>query len=168
MSSDDKSFAPFGPTKDAQDQQHDVSTYELPKQISRYQILQVIGHGGMGQVYMPEQSEPVKRRVALKVIKTDTPTKGILDRFEAERQAVAMMDHQNIAKVLDAGITDEGRPYVTMELEVLQVSGVPATCTTSTFPNRKMLRTRAFSAQKRHKGPHKALHECRGCRLSCG
>jgi len=67
-------------------------------------------------VFMAEQSEPVKRRVALKVIKTEAPTKEILARFEAERQALAMMDHQNIAKVLDAGITDEGRPYVAMEL----------------------------------------------------
>ncbi len=66
--------------------------------IGPYKILQPIGKGGMGQVFMAEQTDPVKRRVALKIIKTDTPTKEILARFEAERQALAMMDHQNIAK----------------------------------------------------------------------
>lgn len=94
-----------------------------PKQVGPFKILQPIGKGGMGQVYMAEQQKPVKRRVALKVIKTDTPTKEILARFEAERQALAMMDHQNIAKVLDAGITEEGRPFFAMEL----VKGVPIT-----------------------------------------
>ena len=96
---------------------------EHPSQVGPFKILQPIGKGGMGAVYMAEQTEPVKRRVALKVIKTDTPTKEILARFEAERQALAMMDHQNIAKVLDAGITDDGRPYFAMEL----VKGVPIT-----------------------------------------
>lgn len=91
--------------------------------IGRYRILQPIGQGGMGQVFMAEQQHPVKRRVALKVIKTDTPTKEILGRFEAERQALAMMDHHNIAKILDAGITEDGRPYFAMEL----VKGVPIT-----------------------------------------
>ena len=95
----------------------------LPDSIGPYRILQPIGHGGMGQVFMAEQTNPVKRRVALKVIKTDTPTKEILARFEAERQALAMMDHQNIAKVLDAGITEDGRPYFAMEL----VKGVQIT-----------------------------------------
>ena len=89
----------------------------------KYKLLQVIGAGGMGQVYMAEQFAPVKRRVALKVIKTDAPTKEILARFEAERQALAMMDHVNIAKVLDAGVTKEGRPYFAMEL----VKGLPIT-----------------------------------------
>lgn len=96
---------------------------EIPKQIGPYKILQPIGKGGMGQVYMAEQQEPVKRRVALKVIKTDTPTKAILARFEAERQALAMMNHQNIAKVLDAGTTEDGRPFFAMEL----VQGVSIT-----------------------------------------
>lgn len=91
--------------------------------IGPYKILQPIGHGGMGQVFMAEQTHPVKRRVALKIIKTDTPTKEILARFEAERQALALMDHQNIAKVLDAGITEDGRPYFAMEL----VKGVSIT-----------------------------------------
>lgn len=92
-------------------------------QIGPFRILQPIGMGGMGQVFMAEQMQPVKRRVALKVIKTDTPTKEILARFEAERQALAMMDHQNIAKVLDAGVTTDGRPYFAMEL----VKGIPIT-----------------------------------------
>ena len=93
------------------------------RQIGPYKILQPIGHGGMGQVFMAEQHEPVRRRVALKIIKTDTPSKEILGRFEAERQALAMMDHQNIARVLDAGITADGRPYFAMEL----VKGIPIT-----------------------------------------
>lgn len=96
---------------------------EFPHSIGPFKILQPIGRGGMGQVYMAEQQQPLRRRVALKVIKTDTPTKEILGRFEAERQALAMMDHQNIAKVLDAGITEDGRPYFAMEL----VKGVPIT-----------------------------------------
>lgn len=93
------------------------------RNVGPYKILHAIGHGGMGQVYLAEQSEPVKRRVALKVIKTDTPTREILARFEAERQALALMDHQNIARVLDAGITEDGRPYFAMEL----VNGVSIT-----------------------------------------
>ncbi len=95
----------------------------IPKTIGPYKILQSIGQGGMGQVFMAEQTEPVRRRVALKIIKTDTPTKEILGRFEAERQALALMDHQNIARVLDAGITEDGRPYFAMEL----VKGIPIT-----------------------------------------
>jgi serine/threonine protein kinase/WD40 repeat protein len=84
--------------------------------IGRYKILQPIGEGGFGTVYMAEQKEPVKRRVALKIIKLGMDTKQVVARFEAERQALAMMDHPNIAKVLDAGATDAGRPYFVMEL----------------------------------------------------
>jgi hypothetical protein len=84
--------------------------------IGRYKLLQRIGEGGCGVVYMAEQEEPVRRRVALKVIKLGMDTKSVLARFEAERQALAMMDHPNIAKVLDAGATDAGRPYFVMEL----------------------------------------------------
>jgi len=84
--------------------------------IGRYKLLQQIGEGGCGVVYMAEQQEPVKRRVALKVIKLGMDTKSVIARFEAERQALAMMDHPNIAKVLDAGATDKGRPYFVMEL----------------------------------------------------
>jgi serine/threonine protein kinase len=84
--------------------------------IGRYKILQKIGEGGCGVVYMAEQEAPVRRRVALKVIKLGMDTKQVIARFEAERQALAMMDHPNIAKVLDAGSTENGRPFFVMEL----------------------------------------------------
>jgi len=84
--------------------------------IGRYKLLQQIGEGGCGTVYMAEQEKPVSRRVALKVIKLGMDTKSVIARFEAERQALALMDHPNIAKVLDAGATDNGRPYFVMEL----------------------------------------------------
>jgi hypothetical protein len=84
--------------------------------IGRYKLLQRIGEGGGGVVYMAEQEEPVRRRVALKIIKLGMDTRSVIARFEAERQALAMMDHPNIARVLDAGATDTGRPYFVMEL----------------------------------------------------
>src|SRR5205809_863401 len=84
--------------------------------IGRYKLLQQIGEGGCGVVYMAEQEEPVRRRVALKVIKLGMDTKSVIARFEAERQALALMDHPNIARVLDAGATETGRPYFVMEL----------------------------------------------------
>ncbi|MBI2926727.1 MAG: serine/threonine protein kinase [Verrucomicrobia bacterium] len=84
--------------------------------IGRYKLLQQIGEGGCGVVYMAEQEEPVRRRVALKVIKVGMDTRSVIARFEAERQALAMMDHPNIAKVLDAGATETGRPFFVMEL----------------------------------------------------
>ncbi len=84
--------------------------------IGRYKLLQVIGEGGCGVVYMAEQEEPVRRRVALKVIKLGMDTKSVIARFEAERQALAMMDHSNIARVFDAGATTAGRPFFVMEL----------------------------------------------------
>ena len=91
--------------------------------IGPYKLLQQIGEGGMGVVFMAEQTEPIQRTVALKIIKPGMDTRQVIARFEAERQAVAMMDHPNIAKVLDAGTTDSGRPYFVMEL----VKGVPIT-----------------------------------------
>lgn len=91
--------------------------------IGRYKLLEKLGEGGFGAVYVAEQKEPVKRRVALKIIKLGMDTKQVIARFEAERQALALMDHPNIAKVLDAGATDSGRPYFVMEL----VRGVPIT-----------------------------------------
>ncbi len=84
--------------------------------IGRYKLLQQIGEGGMGVVYMAEQEEPVRRRVALKIIKLGMDTRQVVARFEAERQALAMMDHPNIARVLDGGTTESGRPYFVMEL----------------------------------------------------
>ncbi len=89
--------------------------------IGPYKLLQEIGEGGMGVVYMAEQEEPVRRKVALKVIKLGMDTKQVIARFEAERQALAMMEHPNIARVLDAGATSGGRPYFVMEL----VRGIP-------------------------------------------
>jgi serine/threonine protein kinase len=91
--------------------------------IGPYKLLQQIGEGGMGVVYMAEQQEPVRRRVALKIIRPGMDTRQVVARFEAERQALALMDHQNIARVLDAGTTEGGRPYFVMEL----VHGVPLT-----------------------------------------
>ena len=84
--------------------------------IGRYKLLEKLGEGGCGVVYVAEQAEPVRRRVALKVIKLGMDTRSVVARFEAERQALAMMDHANIAKVLDAGATETGRPYFVMEL----------------------------------------------------
>jgi serine/threonine protein kinase len=84
--------------------------------IARYKLLQRLGEGGCGVVYMAEQQEPVRRRVAVKVIKLGMDTKNVIARFEAERQALAMMEHPNIARVLDAGTTETGRPYFVMEL----------------------------------------------------
>ncbi|HUD81980.1 MAG TPA: serine/threonine-protein kinase [Candidatus Saccharimonadales bacterium] len=84
--------------------------------IGRYKLLEKLGEGGCGAVYVAQQSEPVRRRVALKVIKLGMDTKEVIARFEAERQALAMMDHPNIAKVFDAGTTETGRPYFVMEL----------------------------------------------------
>ena len=84
--------------------------------IGRYKLRERIGEGGCGVVYVAEQEEPARRRVALKVIKLGMDTRNVVARFEAERQALAMMDHPNIAKVLDAGATETGRPYFVMEL----------------------------------------------------
>jgi len=84
--------------------------------IGRYKLLQQIGEGGCGVVYLAEQAEPVRRRVALKIIKPGMDTKSVIARFEAERQALALMDHASIAKIFDAGSTESGRPYFVMEL----------------------------------------------------
>jgi tetratricopeptide (TPR) repeat protein len=90
-------------------------------QIGRFKLLERIGEGGMGTIWMAEQREPVRRRVALKIIKLGMDTKQVIARFEAERQALAMMDHPNIAKVFDAGATETGRPYFVMEY----IKGIP-------------------------------------------
>jgi serine/threonine protein kinase len=91
--------------------------------IGPYKLLQQIGEGGMGTVYVAEQTVPVRRTVALKLIKAGMDSRQVLARFDAERQALALMDHPNIAKVLDAGTADNGRPYFVMEL----VKGIPIT-----------------------------------------
>src|SRR5881409_3478468 len=84
--------------------------------IGRYKLVEKIGEGGCGIVYLAEQEEPLRRRVALKVIRLGMDTQSVIARFEAERQALALMDHPNIARVFDAGATDGGRPYFVMEL----------------------------------------------------
>ena len=94
---------------------------QLKPQVGNYKLLQEIGEGGMGVVWLAQQEQPVRRRVALKLIKPSLGTDEIVARFEAERQAVAMMDHPNIAKLLDAGTSDNGQPYFAMEL----VKGLP-------------------------------------------
>jgi WD40 repeat protein/serine/threonine protein kinase len=106
-------------------------------QIGPYKLLQQIGEGGMGTVYMAEQSHPVQRKVALKVIKPGMDSRQIIARFEAERQALALMDHVNIARVLDAGTTNSGRPYFVMDL----IQGVPinAYCDESRLTPRERL-----------------------------
>jgi len=100
-----------------------VLTENPGDKIGRYKLLEHIGEGGMGVVYMAEQEQPVRRKVALKIIKLGMDTRQVVARFGAERQALALMDHPHIAKVLDAGATDSGRPYFVMEL----VQGVPIT-----------------------------------------
>src|SRR5882672_6440836 len=109
----------------------------LGTKIGHYKLLQLIGEGGFGSVYMAEQLHPVRRKVALKIIKLGMDTRQVIARFEAERQALAMMDHPNIAKVLDAGATETGRPYFVMEL----VKGVPITqyCDTNNVSTRERL-----------------------------
>src|SRR5262245_52716515 len=91
-------------------------TEKAGDRIGRYTLRERIGEGGCGVVYVAEQAEPVRRRVALKILKLGMDTRQVIARFDAERQALAMMDHSNIAKVLDAGTTETGRPFFVMEL----------------------------------------------------
>ena len=121
-----------------------AATIDLPPlaerpgtQIGPYKLIQEIGEGGMGLVFMALQKEPVRRKVALKIIKPGMDTREVIARFEAEQQALAMMDHPNIAKVHNAGTTDSGRPYFVMEL----VNGVPITeyCDDNNLPTRERL-----------------------------
>ena len=102
----------------------DTSSEGLPgTKIGRYELIQLIGEGGMGLVYLAQQKRPVKRQVALKIIKPGMDSKEVIARFEAERQALAVLEHPNIARVFDAGTTDAGRPYFVME----HVKGLPIT-----------------------------------------
>jgi serine/threonine protein kinase len=110
---------------------------QIGTKVGPYKLLQKLGEGGCGVVYMAEQEKPVRRRVAVKVIKLGMDTKNVIARFEAERQALALMDHPNIARVLDAGATETGRPYFVMEL----VRGVKITeyCDENKFDTRQRL-----------------------------
>ena len=129
--------------------------------IGRYKLLEQIGEGGFGVVFMAEQQQPVRRKVALKVIKPGMDTRQVIARFEAERQALALMDHQNIAKVLDAGATDAGRPYFVMEL----VTGVPITefCDQNQLTPRERLELFVAGlprgAARAHEGDHPPRHQ---------
>ncbi|MCR9297060.1 MAG: protein kinase, partial [bacterium] len=93
----------------------------IGKLIGPYRLMELIGEGGFGLVFVARQEHPVRRDVALKIVKPGTGSREIIARFEAERQAVALMDHPNIARVFDAGVTSDGRPYFVMEL----VRGIP-------------------------------------------
>ncbi len=106
-------------------------------QIGPYKLKEQLAEGGMGVVYVAEQTEPVRRKVALKIIKPGMATKDVVARFEAERQALAMMDHPNIAHVFDGGATDIGQPFFVMEL----VRGIPITdyCDQQRLTNRERL-----------------------------
>ena len=108
---------------------------KLGTQIGPYTLRELLAEGGMGVVYVAEQTEPVKRKVALKIIQSGLATKEVVARFEAERQALAMMDHPNIARVFDGGATDSGQPYFVMEL----VQGL----TITEYCDRKLLSTHA-------------------------
>jgi serine/threonine protein kinase len=88
---------------------------EIERSIGPYRLVRLLGEGGMGEVWLAEQKEPIHRAVALKLIKAGMDTKTVIARFESERQALAMMDHPNIARVFDGGSTPEGRPYFVME-----------------------------------------------------
>jgi hypothetical protein len=113
-----------GPSKGQLPPTHALPIEETPGAvIGRYHLLQMIGEGGMGEVWLAEQKEPVRRRVAVKLIKAGMNTREVIARFESERQALALMDHPAIAKVLDAGSTSSGAPYFVMEY----VAGIPIT-----------------------------------------
>jgi|GEM_PF-3294123 len=108
---------------DAVNRVDELELEQVGRSIGPYRLLELIGEGGFGSVYLAEQVEPIRRKVALKVIKLGMDTKRVISRFEAERQALALMDHPNIARVLDAGATGSERPFFVMEL----VEGVPIT-----------------------------------------
>jgi serine/threonine protein kinase/WD40 repeat protein len=137
------------PTKD------EPGSERLGSVIGPYKLIEELGEGGMGTVYMAQQTQPVKRLVALKVIKPGMDSKQVLARFEAERQALALMDHANIAKVLDAGATPGGLPYFVMEL----VKGIPITefCDKSRLPVEQRLKLFCDVCRAIQHAHHKAI-----------
>jgi len=139
------------------DDERAIATLELTPlekpgaQIGPYKLLQQIGEGGFGVVFLAEQSTPVRRKVALKIIKPGMDSREVIARFEAERQALAMMDHAGIAKVFDAGATENGRPYFVMEY----IQGVPITeycdqCNLTTNERLELLVTVCQAVQHAH------------------
>src|SRR2546423_621227 len=120
----EKPAAESGATGAFQDAAEQASSPEAPgTHFGPYKLIEQIGEGGMGTVWMAQQQEPVKRLVAVKLIKAGMDSRQVIARFEAERQALALMEHANIARVLEAGVTGAGRPYFVMDL----VKGVPIT-----------------------------------------
>ncbi|MBL8855663.1 MAG: serine/threonine protein kinase [Planctomycetaceae bacterium] len=133
-----EAFRPSNLDADVSTQDYRSTTFSKGDLLDRrYRLLEPIGEGGMGSVWLAEQKEPVKRKVAIKLVKAGMDSRQVLARFEAERQALAMMDHPNIAKVLDGGMTEQARPYFVMEL----VKGVPLTdyCDQAQFSVRERL-----------------------------
>ena len=134
---------------------------------NRYRLVQVLGEGGMGEVWLAEQREPVRRQVAVKLIKPGMNSKAVLARFDAERQALALMDHPNIAKVLDAGTSETGRPYFVMELvrgiahRLLRQPPIERGTTPGTVPTD--LPGRAARPSKRDHSSRFETDECAGC-----
>jgi eukaryotic-like serine/threonine-protein kinase len=134
----DQSGAEPAMTMDAGRGTPTASIHEGPGSlVDRYKLLEKIGEGGFGVVYMAQQSEPIRRRVALKIIKLGMDTQQVVARFEAERQALALMDHPNIARVIDGGSTSTGRPYFVMELVRGEV--ITAYCDQKRLPLRERL-----------------------------
>ena len=115
----------------------------LPSHVGPYRVIELLGQGGMGAVYLAEQTQPFRRRVAVKVIKPGMDSDQVIARFETERQALALMNHLNVARVLDAGATSDGRPYFVME----HVPGVPITdyCDRHTLNTRERLKLLAIT-----------------------
>ncbi len=125
------------------------------KQIGPYDLLEVLGEGGMGVVYLAEQREPIERRVALKVIKLGMDSKQVIARFESERQALALMNHPHIAKVLDAGTTKEGRPYFVMEY--VEGTSITTYCNTQRLGARERLELMLPVCQAVHHAHQKGI-----------
>ncbi|MGY8771215.1 MAG: serine/threonine protein kinase [Pirellulales bacterium] len=153
---EDQSFLENGPACiDATEEMHTPVIEQAGESVGPYKLLQQIGEGGFGVVYMAEQTKPVRRKVALKVIKPGMDTKEVIARFEAERQALALMDHPNIAKIFDGGTTRSGRPYFVMQL----VKGIPLTkfCDENKFDLRRRLELFATVCKAIQHAHHKGV-----------
>ena len=124
---------------------------DTPGGFGPYHLVQRLGEGTMGEVWLAEQRRPVRRQVAIKIVKAGMDTARVIARFEAERQALAMMDHPTIAKILDGGSTPEGRPYFAMEYvrgEAITTSGSPRRCRSRSPSSPSIRSSGAFSARR--------------------